>query len=115
MRNICVQQNVRKTILFVSHDIAEAFKLGTQIVVMNDGKLVQLGTPVELLTNPANAMVSQLVGADNILRELEYQSTLELDSRTVDISAVTMIFGWPAHAVYSACVISTILSSVYPR
>jgi osmoprotectant transport system ATP-binding protein len=67
-----IQQNVRKTILFVSHDIGEAFKLGTQIAVMNDGKLVQLGTPVEILTNPANAMVSELVGSDNILRELEY-------------------------------------------
>jgi osmoprotectant transport system ATP-binding protein len=67
-----IQHDVRKTILFVSHDIGEAFKLGTQIAVMNDGRLVQLGTPVEILTNPANAMVAELVGADNILRELEY-------------------------------------------
>src|SRR5438876_7009437 len=67
-----VQRDVHKTILFVSHDIEEAFKLGDQIAVLNEGKLVQLGSPVDLLANPANAFVSKLVGADSILRQLEY-------------------------------------------
>ena len=67
-----VQRDVHKTILFVSHDIEEAFKLGNQIAVLNDGKLMQLGTPVELLARPANAFVSRLVGADSILRQLQY-------------------------------------------
>ncbi len=67
-----VQRDVRKTILFVSHDIEEAFKLGDQIAVLAEGKLVQLGTPVELLAQPANAFVSKLVGADSILRQLQY-------------------------------------------
>ncbi len=67
-----IQRDVRKTILFVSHDVEEAFKLGNQIAVLSEGRLVQLGTPVELLLNPANEFVSKLVGAGNILRELEY-------------------------------------------
>ena len=82
-----IQENVRKTILFVSHDIAEAFKLGTQIAVMSEGRLVQLATPVEILTNPANAMVSQLVGADNVLRELEYLPVTEALDPPGDLNA----------------------------
>src|SRR5579864_338309 len=41
-----IQRNVRKTIIFVSHDIEEAFKLGDQIAVMHDGRLQQLGTTI---------------------------------------------------------------------
>src|SRR3989441_2981682 len=67
-----VQRDVHKTILFVSHDIEEAFKLGNQIAVLNDGKLIQLGTPVDLLAKPANDFVTRLVGADSILRQLQY-------------------------------------------
>src|SRR3989440_895302 len=67
-----VQRDVHKTILFVSHDIEEAFKLGDQIAVLSEGKLVQLGTPVDLLANPANEFVRRLVGGDNILRQLQY-------------------------------------------
>ncbi|HJT59348.1 MAG TPA: ABC transporter ATP-binding protein [Ktedonobacteraceae bacterium] len=67
-----VQRDVHKTILFVSHDIQEAFKLGNMIAVLNEGKLMQLGSPVELLANPANEFVRKLVGADSILRQLEY-------------------------------------------
>ena len=67
-----IQRDVHKTILFVSHDIEEAFKLGNQIAVLHDGKLMQIGTPVELLAKPANDFVSRLVGADSILRQLQY-------------------------------------------
>ncbi len=67
-----IQHGVRKTILFVTHDVEEAFRLGDQIAVMSAGHLVQLGTPIDLLTRPANEFVRQLVGADNILRQLEY-------------------------------------------
>jgi osmoprotectant transport system ATP-binding protein len=67
-----IQRGVRKTILFVTHDVEEAFKLGDQIAVLSEGKLVQVGTPVELLATPANDFVGRLVGADNMLRQLEY-------------------------------------------
>ncbi len=67
-----IQRGVRKTVLFVSHDVDEAFKLGDQIAVLSEGKLVQIGSPIELLTRPANDFVRQLVGADNTLRQLQY-------------------------------------------
>ena len=67
-----IQHGVRKTILFVSHDVEEAFRLGDQIAVLSEGRLVQLGTPVDLLVHPANDFVRRLVGADNVLRHLQY-------------------------------------------
>jgi len=67
-----IQSNVRKTIIFVSHDIQEAFKLGDQIAVMHDGKLQQLGNAIELLAKPTNDYVRKLVGADSVLRQIEY-------------------------------------------
>lgn len=67
-----IQRDVKKTILFVSHDIEEAFKLGDQIAVLSEGRLLQLGSPIDLLARPANDFVAQLVGADNIMRQLEY-------------------------------------------
>ncbi len=67
-----IQLGVRKTILFVSHDVEEALKLGDQIVVMSEGKLVQQGTPIELLARPANDFVRRLIGGETILRQFEY-------------------------------------------
>ncbi len=72
-----IQRDVQKTILFVSHDIEEAFKLGDQIAVLNEGRLEQLGSPVDLLASPANEFVSRLVGADNTMRQLEYLPVLD--------------------------------------
>jgi osmoprotectant transport system ATP-binding protein len=67
-----IQRGVRKTILFVTHDVQEAFKLGDQIVVLSEGRLIQEGTTIDLLANPASDFVRRLVGADSVLRQLEY-------------------------------------------
>jgi osmoprotectant transport system ATP-binding protein len=83
-----IQHNVRKTILFVSHDIEEAFKLGNQVAVMSEGRLIQIGTPVELLAQPANDFVRRLVGGDNILRQLQYLPVSDaLDNRPEAVSS----------------------------
>ncbi|HTI14528.1 MAG TPA: ATP-binding cassette domain-containing protein [Dictyobacter sp.] len=83
-----IQRDVRKTIVFVSHDIEEAFKLGNQIAVLSEGRLIQLGTPVELLAQPANDFVRQLVGADNIMRQLQYLPILDaMDTRPDAVSS----------------------------
>src|SRR6266550_7736662 len=83
-----VQRDVHKTILFVSHDIEEAFKLGDQIAVLSEGKLIQMGSPVELLAHPANSFVQRLVGADSILRQLQYLPVVDaLDNRPEAVSS----------------------------
>ncbi|MCL6570843.1 MAG: ABC transporter ATP-binding protein [Bacillus sp. (in: Bacteria)] len=60
-----LQQSIKKTIVFVTHDMEEALKLGDRICVMNDGEIVQVGTPADLLTNPANDFVRDFVGNQN--------------------------------------------------
>ena len=59
-----VQQHVRKTICFVTHDISEAVKIGDYLVILNQGRLVQSGTPIEILTHPSDDFVSSLIGDD---------------------------------------------------
>src|SRR6056297_1427764 len=56
-----LQEKVHKTILFITHDLDEALKLGDRIAIMKDGKIVQIGTPEEILTNPANDYVKAFV------------------------------------------------------
>ncbi len=54
----------------MTHDVEEALRLGDQIVVMRDGQIVQHGTPLSVLTQPANAFVHNLLGTDDIVRRL---------------------------------------------
>jgi len=61
---------LNKTILFVTHDVEEAFRLADKIIVMRAGKLEQYGTPIEIVTQPANEFIEELVGTNNILRRL---------------------------------------------
>src|SRR5437667_12851475 len=85
---LLIHHDVQKTILFVSHDIEEAFKLGDMIAVLHDGHLMQLGTPVELLAKPSNEYVRKLVGADSILRQLQYLPVTDaLDGKPEAVSS----------------------------
>ncbi|MFP4047210.1 MAG: glycine betaine/L-proline ABC transporter ATP-binding protein [Bacteroidales bacterium] len=56
-----LQEKVQKTILFITHDLDEALKLGDRIAIMKDGFIVQVGTPEEILTNPADDYVRAFV------------------------------------------------------
>lgn len=58
---LSLEDKLQKTIVFVSHDLDEALKLGDRIALMKDGEIVQIGTPEEILTNPADNYVSQFV------------------------------------------------------
>jgi osmoprotectant transport system ATP-binding protein len=60
-----VHQRSRKTVVFVTHDMDEALKLGSRIVIMDRGRLIQAATPVELLGTPANDFVRHFVGGDD--------------------------------------------------
>lgn len=67
---LMVQKEVGKTIIFVTHDIDEAIKMGDRVAIMREGKLVQYDTPDTLLTNPADRFVRDFVGADRQLKRL---------------------------------------------
>ena len=71
---IRIQRMLRKTILFVTHDVEEAIRLADEIAVMRLGKVVQYDTPLHILTSPANSFVSELVGAEDVLRRLSLLS-----------------------------------------
>jgi len=58
---VSLQARMKKTILFITHDLDEALKIGNRVVLMKDGQVVQIGTPEEILTNPANEYVRQFV------------------------------------------------------
>lgn len=56
-----LQAKVQKTIIFITHDLSEALRIGDRIALMKDGQIMQIGTGEEILTNPANAFVREFV------------------------------------------------------
>lgn len=56
-----LQERLHKTIIFITHDLDEALKLGDRIAIMKDGRVVQIGSAEEILTNPANGYVKDFV------------------------------------------------------
>ena len=58
---INLQEEVHKTILFVTHDLDEALKLGYRIAIMKDGEIIQVGSPEEVITAPGDAYVKEFV------------------------------------------------------
>jgi glycine betaine/proline transport system ATP-binding protein len=62
-----LQQRLQRTIIFVSHDLDEAFKLGNRIAILEGGRIIQCGTPSEIYTNPANDYVADFVAHMNPL------------------------------------------------
>ncbi len=60
-----IHQKMKRTIIFITHDINEAFKLGDRVAIMRDGKLIQLDTPENMMTSPADDYVRNFIeGAD---------------------------------------------------
>jgi glycine betaine/proline transport system ATP-binding protein len=58
---LSLESTVQKTILFITHDLDEALKMGDRIVLMKDGKVVQIGTPEDIIANPADEYVAKFV------------------------------------------------------
>lgn len=73
---IRIHSQIAQTVLFVTHDIEEAVRLADRIVVMQEGRVVQVGTPLEIFTTPTNQFVADLVGADDVLRRLSLMPAL---------------------------------------
>ena len=80
---IRLRRRLRKTILFVTHDIDEAVRLGDRVAVMRDGRIAQLAPPAELLRGPADDFVRQFVGGDRAMKLLKLATVRDLIDRRV--------------------------------
>jgi osmoprotectant transport system ATP-binding protein len=75
-----LQSEIKKTILFVTHDIDEAIKMGDRVAVLQKGGVLsQYATPAELLMTPANEFVEDFVGADRALKRLSLLRVRDID------------------------------------
>ena len=72
-----LQKTLNKTILFITHDLNEAMRLGDRIAMMRDGRVVQVGTAEQILNNPANDYVAQFVQDVDWTRVLTAASVME--------------------------------------
>jgi len=70
------QRRLGRTILFVSHDLDEAMKIGTRIAIMEGGRIVQIGTPQEIVLNPATGYVAEFVAHMNPMNVLRAREVM---------------------------------------
>ena len=82
-----LQETLQKTIIFITHDLNEAMFLGDRIAVMHDGRVVQIGTPEDILTDPANDYVEQFVQDVDRARVLTAGNVMEKPRLAVSESA----------------------------
>ncbi|MFD1037770.1 betaine/proline/choline family ABC transporter ATP-binding protein [Virgibacillus byunsanensis] len=80
---ISLQQKLKKTIVFVTHDMDEALKLGDRIAIMKEGKLLQIDTPEKLLHEPAYGFVEEFIGKHRIIQNPELMSVRDVMNETV--------------------------------
>lgn len=68
---LMIQKKIHKTVVFVTHDIQEAIKMGNKIAILDRGNLIQYGTPKEILEQPANSFVEEFMGTDRNMKWLQ--------------------------------------------
>ena len=88
-----IQEKTGKTIVFITHDINEAFRLGTHVGILRDGRMVQIGTPEEMITNPADDYVRSFINnadSSKIFTVRNVMSTQTCIVRNIDGAAVAL-------------------------
>ncbi len=88
-----IQERTGKTIVFITHDINEAFRLGTHVGILRDGRMVQIGTPEEMITNPADDYVRSFINnadSSKIFTVRNVMSTQTCIVRNIDGAATAM-------------------------
>ena len=82
-----LQMELNKTIVFVTHDMDEALNMADKIVVMDHGKVIQVGSPKEILMNPANDFVKDLIGEDRLNQAIfEYETVESIMRKPISIN-----------------------------
>ena len=92
---VSLQAELNKTIVFITHDLDEALRIGDKIAILKDGELVQVGTPADILLNPADGYVTAFVRDVNRARALSVDvimrpPKLRLTKETIDEALATM-------------------------
>ncbi|WP_062310473.1 quaternary amine ABC transporter ATP-binding protein [Demequina rhizosphaerae] len=82
-----LQAELGKTIIFITHDLNEAMYIGDRIAVMRDGRIVQIGSPEDILTNPANDYVEQFVQDVDRAKVLTAESVMRKPRAVVHVGA----------------------------
>jgi osmoprotectant transport system ATP-binding protein len=86
---LALKERLGKTILFVTHDIHEAMKMGDRVAIMRGGELVQAAEPLALLSCPADNFVADFVGSDNHLAMFSFVKVKDVPLRTENLPVVT--------------------------
>lgn len=90
-----LQRRINKTIVFVTHDMQEAIKLGDRICIMNEGKIVQIGTPTEIIESPVNDFVREFVGMSRLSQngneDISIEKIIDQISTTHTAKAPTLV------------------------
>jgi glycine betaine/proline transport system ATP-binding protein len=71
-----LQARLRKTIVFITHDLDEALHLGDRIAILSEGNVIQIGAPLEILTRPANRFIHDFVSSVNRARALRVENVM---------------------------------------
>jgi osmoprotectant transport system ATP-binding protein len=80
-----IQQRIKKTIVFVTHDVDEALKMGDLVGLMRDGRFKQFGPPTDILAHPADAFVEEFLGSDSTLKRLGLLRVGDLAQMALDV------------------------------
>ncbi|MFW6363593.1 MAG: ABC transporter ATP-binding protein [Spirochaeta sp.] len=89
---LSLQKKLRKTIVFVTHDLDEAIRMGDSIAIMNEGRIIQHDTPEHILAQPADRFVSDFVGTDRAIKRLvrfsidDYMRTDDIPTDSAELS-----------------------------
>lgn len=81
-----IHKKLGKTIVFITHDIDEAFKLGERVAIMKDGELIQVDTPEEMSTNPANEYVKQFIDSADKTQVISVKNVMSIPSSIIKCS-----------------------------
>lgn len=89
-----LQRSIQKTIVFVTHDIQEAMKLGDRICIMKDGKIEQLGTPKEITSAPATPFVRKFIQSGSLKRFVLSEHIEPMTTDTDGMPVLSVLSGW---------------------
>lgn len=111
---LSIQEKLNKTVVFITHDINEAFKLGNTISIMRDGRIIQTAVPEEMTSNPADEYVSDFINSADKAQVYQVKSFMQTPSCLVSLQdgANTALALMRFHNVSSAYVVDNKMNFV---